>query len=166
MSTISASGIGQSLLQQLQQLSTSSQADTSTTSPSTAGTPKAAGHHHHHRGNDFQKIQDAVTTALQSAQSSGNSTDPNKVIESAIAQVLGGPNAAANAANATGATSTQPTFAQTLQSFGVNPQQFHNDFLAAVQDAQGGQTSQTSQSNLLSNVLQNFGLGSVLDTTG
>ena len=186
MSSISASGIGQSLMQYIQQLSSNTQSSTtnpatttSTTTPtvqSTAasiatGTPAAGHKHHHHRGGgELQKIQNAVTSALQSAQASGSSTNPNTVIQTAIEQILAGTNNVTPPANpsttatpsteTTPSTTTQSTFAQTLQSYGVDPQQFRNDFLAAIQDAQNGQQVNTA------NIFGSFPTGTQVDTTG
>ena len=50
------------------------------------------------------------------------------------------------ATSATGATGTNPgqTFAQTLQSMGVTPEQFRTDFLAAIKQVMGGQAGTTA----------------------
>ncbi len=173
MSAINGSGNG--LFQFLQQLSGNTSASSTPTVASAAGvtTPTSgqavsgASHHHKHGGGGFKKIEDAVTSALQSAQSN-SSSDPNQIIEDALAKVLSADPTASNPAtsanangvtpaadsdgdtnssgtsNAASATSTTPSsakqsFFQTLQSFGVSPQQFHSDFLAAIKDAQGGQ---------------------------
>jgi hypothetical protein len=122
-------------------------ADVSAAQTSTNPQVHESGHHHHHGGGEFFKqIQDAVTSALQST-AAGTSTDPNQTIEDAITQVLqnGGTSApstttgVAEGASTTGnAGSTQQSFAQTLQANGVNPQQFRQDFLAALKEAQGG----------------------------
>ena len=127
-------------------------------------------HHHHHHGGGLQQIQDAVTNALQSAQSNGSTSDPNKIVEDAISQVLGNNNAAVSsttsgtAAAASGTTSTSAAantqaFFQTLQSFGVSPQQFQQDLLSAVKDAQNGTVNSST-------AFQNFPVGSALDTIG
>jgi hypothetical protein len=180
MSSISASGLGQGLMQFLQQISSDAQSATTDAASSTAAAtttstaasaavdvPQAAGHHHrhHHGGTQIQKIQDAVTSALQSAQANGSATDPNKVIQTAIEQVLSGTNNVTPAGNP-GTTATpngggavQSPFEQTLQSYGVDPQQFRSDFLAAIKDAQGGQVN-------ASNVFGNFPSGTQVDTTG
>jgi hypothetical protein len=137
-------------------------------------TGAGGGHHHHHAGGGAMKqIQDAVTNALQTAQSSGSSSDPNKIIEDAIAKVLQNNNAASTGAmqgstgdadgdggGSTGASATQgQSFQQLLQSFGVSPQQFHQDFLSAVKDAQGGQMNPLT-------ALQSFPVGSMVDVIG
>jgi hypothetical protein len=144
-------------------------------------------HHHHHGGGDggamFQQLQSAVSGALQSAQ--GNSSaDPNQIIQDAIEKVMknagaGGANAASGAlaqasgsdpdgngdsdapgkANNDGGAKNQ-AFVQMLQSYGVSPQQFHQDFLAAIKDAQ--QNSNTDPRT----ALQSFPPGSAVDTQG
>jgi hypothetical protein len=185
MSSISAAGIGQSVMQYIQQLASNAQSATtsaattsSTTTPSSTaasiatGTPAAGHKHHHHHGGstDLEKIQDAVTNALQSAQAGGSSANPNAVIKTAIEQILAGTNnvtppttsttTATPGTTTTPSTTTQSTFAQTLQSYGVDPQQFRNDFLAALQDAQNGQPVNTA------NIFGSFPTGTQVDTTG
>ena len=191
MSSISISGT--SLFQYLQSVSAagSSQPTVATTSTDTTQDPsqsvQGAGQHHHHHGGGgmFKKVEDAVTSALQSAQADP-SADPNKVIEDAIAKVLKG-GATDSTSSATSTTSAvQPTasdpdgdgdtgasgangvsssvgsgrqaFLQMLQSMGVDPQQFHKDFLAAIQDAQGGTVNTGT-------AFQSFPPGSTVDTT-
>jgi hypothetical protein len=46
-----------------------------------------------------------------------------------------------------------------LQAMGVDPQQFHSDFLAAVQGAQGGQVDPST-------AFQSFPPGTTVNTTG
>jgi hypothetical protein len=46
-----------------------------------------------------------------------------------------------------------------LQSFGVTPEQFQNDFMSAIKDAQAGQVNPST-------ALQSFGAGSLLDVLG
>lgn len=103
-------------------------------------------------GSFFQQIQSAVSSALQSAQSSGPTTNPNQVIQNAIAQILQNQRNITNGLSGSdpdGDTDTQgvadqdgstiqSVFAQLLQSNGVNPQQFQQDFLTAIQSAQNG----------------------------
>jgi hypothetical protein len=153
-------------------------ADSSQTAQTTA---LVGGHHHHHHGHGqtAQQIQNAVTSALQSTQGDFSS-DPNTVIQDAIEKVL--KNAGAGGTGATGAngqpttadpaaspatdpssasanaTSSRQAFGQLLQSFGVDPQQFHNDFLAAIRDAQNGHVNSGT-------ALQSFPPGSVIDET-
>lgn len=187
MSSVSSvGGNAQSLYQFIQSLSgtTSSQSTgaTSSATPSNSATQTIAqaaqsigqalqGGHHHHHGGALKQIQDAVTNALQSAQSSGSTSDPNKIVEDAISQVLGNNNAAVSPtgtdAEGDGSGGSMPTsaaaktqvFFQTLQSFGVSPQQFQQDLLSAVKDAQNGTVNSST-------AFQNFPLGSALDTIG
>jgi hypothetical protein len=130
----------------------------------------------------FSQLQTAVTSALQSATPG---TDPNQTIEEAISQVFQNNNSAAqtgsetqqasttdpNAAQANTPLSTTPSgngtsgnsalqaFFQTLQSAGVNPQQFHQDFFTAVQNAQNGSVNPST-------ALQSLPIGSLVDATG
>ncbi|HWE94464.1 MAG TPA: hypothetical protein VG269_10905 [Tepidisphaeraceae bacterium] len=192
MSSVSSvSGAGQGLYQFIQSLSAagSSQAAaaTSPTDPTSASAASSSGqavqgsgHHHHGGGGKFKQIEDAVTSALQAAQSSGTSQDPNQIIESAISKVLQNTGSAAPAtgsatqapgtdpdgdgSSATGSTSaaTPPggnSFLQALQTLGVSPQQFHSDFLAAIKDAQGGNPNPAT-------AFQSFPPGTTIDTIG
>ena len=143
---------------------------------------EVSGHHHHHGGHGggggalFKNIQAAVSSALQSAQSD-NSADPNQVVEDAIAKVLqqkGGQSSSATGTtgtdpNGNGATqaaapsdgttnSARQSFFQTLKSYGIDPQQFCSDFLAAVKDAQNGQAN-------VATALQSIPPGTTVDTT-
>lgn len=181
----SVSGIGgnaQSIYQFIQSLSgnTSTPSTSSTTSTSSAissaaqtiaqaaqgiGQAMQGGHHHHH-GGALKQIQNAVTNALQTAQASGSNSDPNTIVEDAIAQVLGNNNAAVSSTpgGADASASTSPAintqnFFQTLQSFGVTPQQFQQDLLSAVKDAQSGTINNST-------AFQSFPIGSTLDTVG
>jgi hypothetical protein len=143
---------------------------------------KRSGGHHHGHGGLFKKIESAVTTALDAAKSDP-SADPNKVVQDAIAKVFqdngGAPPADAGGANGgpqstsdadgdqhaarqgNGAVdSARQAFTQTLQSFGVDPNQFHTDFLAAIQQVQSGGTSDSS-----SDLFKTFPPGSSVDTT-
>lgn len=164
--------------------STTSAAD-GTTSTDASQTGQVSGHHHHHGGGGsgamFKQIQSAVTSALQTAQANGTDQDPNKVIEDAISSVLknagngtsatgssttgstqsaadpdGDGDGAANGA-AEGSESAQQSFMQSLQALGVDPQQFHQDFLAAVQNAQNGNVDPST-------AFQSFPPGSGVDT--
>jgi hypothetical protein len=187
----SVSGIGgnaQSLYQFIQSLSgNTATPSTSTTSATTAAGSTSAvqsiaqaaqsigqalqGGHHHRHGGALKQIQDAVTNALQSAQSSGSTSDPNKIVEDAISQVLGNNNAAVSSAagdtdgdsDASGASSSPAintqTFFQKLQAFGVTPQQFQQDLLSAVKDAQSGTVN-------TSTAFQSFPVGSTLNVVG
>jgi hypothetical protein len=191
MSSLSIGGAGQGLFQYLQGLSGAQQTSQATSTPSAtstqgsvgSSTPGVSGAHRHHHGGAaafFQQLQSAVTSALQTAQPGGSSssTDPNDVIQNAIAQVLkniqGGTTATTGQTSTTAAasnngasaattvesdiSSAQSTFAQLLQSNGVDPQQFQNDFLGAIQSAQQGGSIDPSS------VLSNLPAGSLLDT--
>lgn len=149
-----------------------------------AATQGAQGHHHHGGGSGgngefFQKIQQAVSSALQSAQSSGSTSDPNQIVENAIASVLGTGSSSNSSSSASGTTaadgststttnsnagstttpgtSPQEAFSNLLQSAGITAQQFHADFLSAVKDAQGGNVNSST-------AFQNFGPGAALNT--
>jgi hypothetical protein len=144
MSAISSVGSNSSLYQFLQNLQQSSGLGSATSSGSGV---QGAQHHHRHGGGGgglMSQVQSAVTSALQSAQASGSTADPNQVVQSAIAQVLqnGSTTSAAGGTAATSGTtgSTSPqAFFQTLQASGVTPQQFLSDFMAALQSTQSAQ---------------------------
>ena len=191
MSSIGSVDVGQGLSQLLQRLSlarpTQSASSTAAVSPANAGNSNTItnqdvqGAHRRNRENSalFSKIDSAVTSALQSAQSNGSS-DPNKVVQDAIAKVFKDNNITPPTPSANGRVSAsdpdgdgdshvaghfgtndnsaQQSFLQTLQSFGVNAQQFRNDFLTAVKDAQAGQASPST-------AFKSFPPGSVVDTT-
>ena len=146
---------------------------------STGSAVQGAGHHGHGHGGKgalFQKVASAVTDALQAAQSDGNSDGTDQIIQNAISQVLGGtngsttdPSTTAPAADptASGAASAQAdgnsgspaaSFFQTLQGFGVTPEQFRKDFLAAVQGSKGTQANPQA-------LAQAFPPGSAIDVT-
>jgi len=154
------------------------------TSASSASTPAvdpqaaqaAAGQHHHGHGGLFKKIESAVTDALQAAKSDP-SADPNKVVEDAIAKVFkdsglkppAGTDTSAgvkpdsdsdrdSSGQSNSVSSARQAFQQTLQGFGVNASQFHSDFLAAIKDAQNGESDPSS-------LFSGFPSGSTLDTT-
>jgi hypothetical protein len=189
LSSISSIG-GSSLTQFLQGLSSSSQTSgvsattPATTSSSTSATQGATagvqGTGRRHRGHGFKQIQDAVTSALQTAQQSGSTTDPNQIVEDAISKVLqnstsgtgtsatgtasaadpdGDGDPQSSTSGATSGTSGTQSFLQTLQSFGIDPQQFHQDFLSAVKDAQNGNSNAAT-------AFQSFPVGSTVDTIG
>jgi hypothetical protein len=183
----SLSSVGQSLAQYLQSLSTNSQsqsiataaADSATAASSGQQVEGAAHHHHGHgHGGDFQKLEQAVTTALQMASASGSTADPNQTIADAIAQVFGNNNSAAtpgstttttpaattgdgdtDAAGQTEGGEAQQSFFQTLQAFGVTPQQFQQDLLSAIQNAQGGNVDPST-------AFQSFPPGTAVDAAG
>ena len=176
MSSISAAGTG--LAQFFQSLSNQSQpatiaSDAVGSSGDSSQEVQSAHHHHHHGGGNsaaFQKIQAAVTQALQQTQSDP-SADPNKAIEDAIEKVFqsgqagaSDPTTATSTDAAASTSTTDPTnpheaFAQLLQSYGVTQQQFHDDFLNAVKDAQNGNVDPST-------ALQSFPAGAGFDEIG
>jgi hypothetical protein len=109
-------------------------------------------HRHHHGGGEmFKKIEAAVTSALQSADSSA---DPNKVVEDAIATIFQGESGGTNESvsdgqstdgtNASGQTQSsskadRQAFLDFLQQHGISADRFRQDFMAAVKEAQAGQ---------------------------
>jgi hypothetical protein len=177
-------GVGQSLFQYLRSLSANGTSQTAQAGPeseasgATGTTSVSGGHHHHHHGNSaaMQAIQQAVTdalnsTATNSTTSGTTSSDPNQVIEQAIAKVLEGQGQAAastDQAASTTATGTQASaqtdasarqaFFQLLQDHGIDPTQFRQDFMAAIKDAQGGQVNSAT-------AFQSFPAGTSVDTT-
>ena len=180
-------GIGaSSLIQFLQGLGSNSAPQTTSTANPTAP-HRAAGPHRRHAQAAFKQIQSAVMSALQAAQAGGSSqtagstqaagtaSDPNQIIEDAIAKVLKSSIAAPGTSTdgtSTGdstvgtpttttpsATSGPQTFKSILQSFGVTPEQFQNDFMSAIKDAQAGQVNPST-------AMQSFGAGSLLDVVG
>lgn len=183
MSAISSVGSG--LQQFVQGISVNAANGAASTQQATAATAAGGGDavqggHHHHRGGGgagFAKVQQAVTSALEAAQSSGSSTDPNQVIQDAIKQAFqqnqaggasatpaasgtdadGGQDGSAATGGSTSPDAARQAFAQTLQSFGVSEQQFHADFAAAMQGAQGGQVDASA-------AFKSFPAGSVVDT--
>jgi len=181
MSSISATGLSLSSFFQGASVGANAQTTQAAATSSASGTDPTStaqsteGHHHHHgSGGSFGKIEQAVTSALQSAQSN-SSEDPNTIIKDAIAKVLQSSTTATSATTTSSATpadsdgdadtgATDQTdangqgFTALLQSLGVNPQEFHSDFLAAVQAAQGGQVDPST-------ALQSFPPGTTVDTT-
>ncbi|HZZ43325.1 MAG TPA: hypothetical protein VFE58_10335 [Tepidisphaeraceae bacterium] len=158
----------QSISQQQQQQAASSTSSTSSTLATSAasaigattGTTSssaiqgAGGHHGHHGGGGgmFKKLESAVTDALQSAQSDGSTDDPNQTIEDAITKVLNGSTSSTSSSTDPSAT-TDPTttstsstddaasrqdFFNTLQQYGIDPQQFKSDLMSAMQQAKNG----------------------------
>jgi hypothetical protein len=176
MSSVSFHGTG--LAQFFQSVSGQSQSQTPTVSDpadSSQDSPsqevQGATHHHHHHGSSaqFQQIQSAVTQALQQASSDPNA-DPNQVIEDAIQKALDNGTALSSIPSTNADSSTTPSpadpsagggiqgFVQTLQSNGVTPQQFHQDFLAAIKNAQNGNIDPST-------AFQSFPPGVEVDTT-
>jgi hypothetical protein len=110
----------------------------------------------------LKQIEQAVTKALQSSKPTD---DPHKVIQEAITGVLkknaGSPSSQdASASDTTDADGTHRTFDQTLQAYGVTPQQFRAQVLVAMH-ATGSSPTAGTASNISS-----FPPGLVLDTAG
>jgi len=129
-----------------------------------AGTEGGVQHHHgHHDSGQFQQIQSAVTNALESATgSTTGTTDPNTIVQNAIAQILGqtatgSTTAATDQPGADGTSSTGSNFMQTLQEHGIDPEQFRQDFMAAFQSLGSSQNSSTPS--------QTIPPGSIVNTT-
>jgi parvulin-like peptidyl-prolyl isomerase len=168
--SIALSGIASGLTQAAQNIASGVSSAASTVA---AGANAAAanvtqsvhgGHHHHHGGGGggggqlFQKIQQSVLSALQaqSQNQTPGSVSANQTVQSAIGQVLQARFSSANGPTATtppqesdenGDTDVDSTsvqqFFQQLQSYGVTPEQFRQDFRSAMQ--QTGQSSNPSQ---------------------
>jgi hypothetical protein len=168
---------------------TTTTSSTSNTDPSQAIQGGHHHHHGHAdaaKSEFFQQLQTAVTGALQSAQQGG--TDPKQAVQDAISQILkSNPSAttqtsaqanqpatttgadpdgdgdgsraqAGGPANAS-ATSSLQAFFNTLQSHGIDPQQFHQDFLAAATNAQNGAVN-------TSTAFQSIPPGTLIDAIG
>jgi len=160
----------------------------STTNDSTAPARGVGGHHHGH-GGLFKKVQAAVSSALEAAKSDPNADPNKVVEDAiakvfkdeggapGVADAAGGVKGAndtdgdgdgdgdgvAHAGGGGGAggdvSAARQAFTQTLSAFGISASQFHSDFLAAVQDAQGGGSADSSS------LFKNFPPGSNIDTT-
>jgi hypothetical protein len=171
MSSVSFSTTGLAQFFQSVTQQSPSVSDPSVSTDSSSQQVQQSPHHHHKGGAEFKKIQSAVTEALQQAQSDP-SADPNQIIESAIQKALESGSSPSTDADSTAAASTttaptttdpaasddQSSFSQTLQSLGVTPQQFHEDFLNAVKSAQAGNVDPSA-------AFQSFPPGSEVDTT-
>lgn len=180
MSTISGASTG---LAQFFQTVDKSSATQSAATDQAGGATKAHHHGGHHRGgggsSTISAIQDAVSSALQAAGSNsasgststdGTTTDPNKLVEQAIASVLqktgglgappprgdapndGDSDDAAKAGATSGGNSQRQAFVSLLKQSGIDPKQFHADFLAAVKDVQAGNSSATDSSTAFQSV--------------
>src|ERR1700722_4639296 len=178
----SISGIGQSSFQYLQSVKSRRKASQAAPGSTTAAVQDSDGDSDGSspEGSLFQQIHSAVTSGLQSAQSSGATADPNKVIQNAIAQIFknqqniksgnssqttvsgsdpdGDGDTDTPGVTTSDASSTQSAFTQLLQSNGVDAQQFQQDFLSAIQTAQSGGSSKAG------NVFSSFPPGSLVDT--
>jgi len=103
----------------------------------------------------MKQVEQAVTSALQSSKPTD---DPHQVVRNAILLVLkknrNSPQQDSNnTADTTDADGTQRTFNQTLQAYGISPQQFRAQLLSAVHQLGSGQQNVSS-----------FPPGIVLDT--
>lgn len=144
---------------------TAQAADPNATSAPAAASGQA--HHHHHGAHGLRsQIETAVTDALKS---SDGKTDPNKVVQDAIASVFAKIQQGSTAGSTTlstaatsqtaGASSTdRQAFAQLLQSYGIDPQQFRQDMQSAMQSSNGGSVD-------FSKLFRSFPAGSGVDTT-
>ena len=183
MSSISSTQAGQGLLQYLQSLPGASAANSTAstapvTSPSASSSAistavasgKTRGHHHHGDTSGFAKLLQTVTTALQSAQASGSTTDPNQTIESTLEKIFKNGIAGSTAGTSTKAAATpaetnattdsaKQLFVDTLKSFGVTPEQFQQDLTTAFQQASGGQFNPST-------AFASFPTGSLIDAVG
>jgi len=161
--SIAIAGISQGIMQAAQSVAgaASSTASTATQDANSAASTVAQSVHgsHHHRhggggaGHLFQKIEHSVLSALQSQSQNPTAQSENQTVQSAIAQVL-----KARFSNTAGSasTSSQPPdntdvdhvsvqqFFSQLQSYGITPEQFRQDFLSAMQQ-QSGQNSTNNQ---------------------
>jgi hypothetical protein len=152
-------------------------------------------HHHHHGGESsqaggadssqnggiFGQIQSAVLSALQtSAQNSpagGTPSDVDQTVQTAIENVLTGKGISEPAgSNASGETNAagQPdsdgtgggtSFIQTLEQYGVSPEQFRKDFMSAIQNLYGSGQSATGGSTASNLTAMAIPPGSLLDET-
>jgi hypothetical protein len=179
MNPLGIGGVSQSAATYLQQLAgQQSAAGTAASAASTQGVKGA--HHHRHQGSgagnsggtegsqaQVASLLDTIASALQSTDAS---SDPNQVIEDTVAKLLENNSKAAGANESTGGVSvgtvqaagsqasSQPSFAQLLQSHGISVQQFQSDLLAAVKDAQNGKVNPAT-------ALQSLPPGSALNLT-
>lgn len=149
-----------------------------TSSNASGGTFATGGHHKH--GGAFGKLVDAITNALQSASNSSSGTttsDPNQTIIQALTQIFqNGSLSSIGEAEPTSLTAETPSaadpeassntsglpnaFVQTLQSFGVTPEQFEGDLAAALKAAQSSGNFDPSM------LFKSFPPGSAVDTLG
>jgi len=106
-----------------------------------------------------KKIRDAVTAALQNPANA--TTDPNKVIEQAITNVLTGHDTTVPSLDTTDWQTQKTQFDALLRSKGVDSSQFHADFLAAMVDAKAAGGGTTDYSKILKNVPPGWTLDTV-----
>jgi murein L,D-transpeptidase YcbB/YkuD len=88
----------------------------------------------------FQKIQQSVLSALQSADSSNSNADPNQIIQQAIAGVFqqSNSNGISSPQSSSNNAESPQTFFETLQQYGISPQDFRNDYASALKSSQNG----------------------------
>jgi hypothetical protein len=100
----------------------------------------------------FNQIQTTVTSALQQAKASGSTKDPNQIVEDSVAALLKNffsGKSTPPTGNAASTPASQLAFQSALKSAGITPQQFQNDFKAAVDDAQNSAASPIPKGSLL-----------------
>jgi hypothetical protein len=186
MSAAIVAQAGAGLFQFLQGLTASqpsaaSNASSGATANVSSGTTAAGGHHHKHGSGVFDKLASAITSALQSANSSGGTAaDANQTITQALTKIFtNGSLGSTGATDSTSADATDSTdasddtdatgssttglpqeFLKALQSFGVTPQQFQSDLSSALKSAQ------QSGGFDISKLFKSFPTGSVVDAVG
>jgi hypothetical protein len=189
MSAAIVAQAGAGLFQFLQGLTSSqsagsaSNASSGATANASAGSLAVGGHHHKHGSGAFDKLANAITSALQSANSSGGTAaDANQTITQALTKIFSNGSLGSTGSTASSAAGSSDTtdstdstddtdassstgglpaeFAKTLQSFGVTPQQFQTDLATALKSAQ------QSGSFDISNLFKSFPTGSVVDAVG
>jgi len=164
MSLISLSGITQGLAQTAQTvLSNAGSALTAgANAAASAATQAVQGGHHHHGGGGgklFQKIQQSVLTALQAQSQTPGNVSANQTVQSAIGQILQARFNSVSGGNASSSPTTEEPgdtdvdsgsvqqFFQQMQSYGITPEQFRQDFLNAMQ--QSGQNASNGQATAI-----------------
>ena len=106
-------------------------------------------------------IQNAIAQVLKSQQNGSSSSSSTSGTTSVAKNDPDGDGDTDTPGVADSDSSTsQSTFAQLLQSNGVNSQQFQQDFLAAIQSAQNGGATNPSS------VFSGFPTGSTLNVVG
>ncbi len=181
MALTSIGNLGTSLTSFYQSISGGTQSSTLTSTwnpqaaaePDTSAADQTVQRLRHNYDESFQQIEQAVNDALNAARQEPTA-DPNQIIQDSIQQAFqtsgDGSTAGTNSTSAGGSTSdsseagqTDPntsaatqSFLRTLRTYGVDPQQFHSDLVAAVKDAQQGNVDPST-------VLRNFPVGSNLD---
>jgi hypothetical protein len=125
-----------------------------------AATQAVQGGHHHHGGGGgklFQQIQQSVLSALQAQSQTPGNVSANQTVQSAIGQILqsrfsstpGSSPSSTNTPEDPGDSDVDSgsvqQFFQQLQTYGVTPEQFRQDFMNAMQSSgtagPGGQTA-------------------------